>query len=449
MNKEKNTSTEQKIAVLKTVSLFQNVDLAKLGNIAIAFTDVCYSQNEIIFEKGDAGNSMFVIVSGKVAIYEGNYIFTELGSGSVFGEYSLIESSERTASVRAIFDTHLLRLEQNDFYRILAGSTQIIKEVLSGLINRVKIKDKLEEDLAERNIEILHKKEEIEAQRDEIEAQRDEIERQKDYVTKHRDKIALQNSEITASIHYASRIQAAMLPPAFLIYRLFPNHFVYYKPRDIVSGDFYWMKQYGKKVYWTVADCTGHGVPGAFMSMLGISLINEILESNSGGEVHELINQLRDKIKLSLRQTGKNKEPSDGMDLGFCCIDMETKILDFAGANNSLYIIRNNNNEHQLIEYKGDKMPIGIYIHEDCSFKKHTIQLKSGDSLYLFSDGYIDQFGGESGRKFLSKNFKQLLIDIQGQTMQDQKISLDSTLKQWMGTNNQVDDILVMGIRIE
>ena len=301
---------------------------------------------------------------------------------------------------------------------------------------------------------------------------------------KQKEIVEQKNKDITDSINYAKNIQEAILPSIHEINNIFPDSFILYKPRDIVSGDFYWMSKKENKVFITASDCTGHGVPGAFMSMLGIAFLNEIVSKahpltpsqREGGKgthllANEILNQLREQVISSLHQTGKKAEAKDGMDIALCILNMETNELQYAGANNPLYLIlndRTNNNDrilndrmieykehsnihsltHSLIEVKADRMPIGIYIGEEKQFTNHKLQLQKGDTIYIFSDGYPDQFGGDKGKKFKYKQFKQLLLDIQNKSMEEQKSILAQTIEDWQGDLEQVDDILVIGIRI-
>ncbi len=256
-------------------------------------------------------------------------------------------------------------------------------------------------------------------------------------------KIEHQNKEITDSIKYAKRIQTAILPSDNLATEILPEHFIYFTPRDIVSGDYYWMKKIGSKVIITAADCTGHGVPGAFMSMLGVSFLNEIVNEKTTTP-HEILNKLRRSVKQTLGQTGRSGEAKDGMDIAMCVLDIDNMKLQFAGAYNSLLLYR----DCELIEYKADRMPIGIHIKEKDSFTIHEIDLQKGDTFYIFSDGYPDQFGGDKGRKFKTKSFKELLLNIQKFPMDRQKNILHDKTMEWRGDIEQVDDIIVIGIRV-
>ncbi|MCF6239722.1 MAG: SpoIIE family protein phosphatase [Bacteroidales bacterium] len=265
------------------------------------------------------------------------------------------------------------------------------------------------------------------------------------------DKIAELHKNIMDSIFYARRIQEALMPPKEFLHELLPEHFVLFKPRDIVSGDFYWATKHDGKAILVAADCTGHGVPGAFMSMLGISFLNEIVNKIEDLEAHKISNELRANVKKSLRQTGKENEAKDGMDIALCIIDYENMQMEYSGAFNSLYLIR----KGELIKYDADRMPIGIYIREKESFTKHIVQLQKGDSFYIFSDGFVDQFGGPKGSKLMTKRFKELLLNNYEKSMDEQKKILDDFLTQWQSYTNekgekyrQIDDILVIGVRV-
>jgi CRP-like cAMP-binding protein len=436
---------EKKKNILRNISIFTETDEEMLHIIALHLTCLSYRKDELIFGKGELGDSMYIIVQGNIKVFDDDHIFTVLKQGDVFGEYSLFDSQIRSASVAALIDTIVLQLDQKTFFQIVNHNPEIIRRVLRTIINRLHDKDTLEAELAKKNVEIQQQKEEIITQRDEIEAQRDEIEQK--------------NKDITDSIQYARLIQTAILPPDNLIIECFPENFIIYKPRDIVSGDFYWLKRFDRYIVIAVADCTGHGVPGAFMSMLGVSLLNEIVILDLLPNADLILNNLRQKIKTSLRQTGKGNETHDGMDLSFCIIDCITNNLYYSGANSPIYIARNigypaiegtkkiENNHFGLYHIKADTMPIGIYLKE-APFTKRTVKLYNKDTLYLFSDGIVDQIGGQHNKKFMTTNFKLLLLSIQDKSMKDQGKILINTLQYWMGNQyEQVDDILVIGIK--
>jgi serine phosphatase RsbU (regulator of sigma subunit) len=295
----------------------------------------------------------------------------------------------------------------------------------------------LEEKVRERTKEVVEQKEEIETQKEEIEAQLD-------LATLQRDTIAVQKDQITDSIHYAERIQAAILPPDKHLSDHLRDHFLLFKPRDIVSGDFYWTMEKNQKLLVAVADCTGHGVPGAFLSMLGIASMNEIVNRSKILRPHKILEQLREILIQSLHQTGTRGEAQDGIEIALCVIDLKKNTLDYAGANRPLYIVRDGAVQH----IRPDRMPIGIYEQEPVPFTNHALELKKGDSFYLFSDGYVDQLGGPLRKTFRVKRFRKLLLGIQEQSMAVQKQILLKNLEEWQGDVEQIDDILVMGIRI-
>jgi len=325
-----------------------------------------------------------------------------------------------------------------------------------------KMNRNLEATVKERTGEVVMQKEEIEAQKEEIEAQLD-------LATSQRDTITRQKDQILDSIRYAERIQSAILPPIEHLSDYLTDHFILFKPRDIVSGDYYWTTQKDDKIMIAVADCTGHGVPGAFLSMLGISSMNEIVNRNESIHANQILEQLRDFVITSLHQTGSMGEAQDGIEIALCVIDTRKKVMEYAGANRPLYIVRKKgkdtpssgkkgksartktyegNSTHQLKHIRGDKMPIGIYDQENFAFTNHEISLERGDSLYLFSDGYVDQLGGPSRKTFRSRYFRRLLLKIQDQSMEGQKQVLVEELESWRGEVEQIDDILVIGIKI-
>ncbi len=325
-------------------------------------------------------------------------------------------------------------------------------KIIDQLKENEKLKDKvnreLEQKVEERTSEIREQKEEIESQRDEIEAQRDLVFAQK--------------KEITDSIGYAQRIQAAILPHKSYLDEVIPDYFVLFKPRDIVSGDFYWIKEMDSSVVIVAADCTGHGVPGAFMSMLGITLLNEQLGKGRLDRPDEILGQLRAKVKQMLVQEGSIREQKDGMDMAIAVIDKEKRQLQFAGAYNPLYLVRSKEKVSKekvgtedsvegeqsiLYELKGDKQPIGIH-WEEKKFTNQVVNLEEGDSVYVFSDGYVDQYGGVHRKKFKTQKFKDLLLSVQEESMKKQKLLLEETFENWKGDIEQIDDVCVIGIRV-
>ncbi len=262
-------------------------------------------------------------------------------------------------------------------------------------------------------------------------------------IQRQKDEISDQKKEIMDSIHYAQRIQKAVLPSDSKVEKELPEHFILYLPRDIVSGDFYWISSIDDKIVFAAADCTGHGVPGAFMSMLGVSFLNEIVNKSKRLSAGSILNELRANVKHTLSQSEEG-ESRDGMDIALCVFDPSKMTLQYAGAYNPLYLIRNG----ELTEFRADRMPIGIHAGEEAGFKNHNVKVEPGDCFYIFSDGFQDQIGGEQGKKFLSKSMKLMFAEIHKQPMTKQKEIVYNTLQQWMKGFQQVDDIIVLGIRI-
>jgi serine phosphatase RsbU (regulator of sigma subunit) len=256
--------------------------------------------------------------------------------------------------------------------------------------------------------------------------------------------IEAQKEEITASIEYAKRIQMAMLPMEDYFRKSFSDCFIFFKPRDIVSGDFYWIGENDKSVFFTVADCTGHGVPGAFMSTMGISTLHEIISNNRKLKANLILNILKAKIMGTLHQTGKAGEAADGMDIAFCVLNKEKSVLEYSGAYNPLFIFQGG----ELKEYKADRMPIGIHYGQEASFTNYEINVSKGDTLYLFSDGFSDQFGGPEGTKYKKSNLKKLLSEIYYRPMVEQWNIIETEFANWKGSGTQIDDITIIGIRI-
>lgn len=251
------------------------------------------------------------------------------------------------------------------------------------------------------------------------------------------------NRDMIDSINYAKRIQEALLKEEEHVTEHLPEHFIVFKPKDIVSGDFYWAIEKGDYWYLAVADCTGHGVPGAFMSMLGIAFLNEISASPHFLSPAEILNLLRDKIVKELKQKGKTGENKDGMDISLVSFHLKNRELQWAGANNPLYILRGDT----LNETKADKQPIGFHPNMQ-AFTNHSFKLGAGDAFFLFTDGFADQFGGEAGKKFKYSKLKQLLIDLSIHSMDKQKEQLQSEFEKWKSHYEQTDDVCLVGVRI-
>lgn len=278
----------------------------------------------------------------------------------------------------------------------------------------------------------------------ELQSSYDEIKEQKRIIEIH-------NKEITDSIRYAKRIQSAILPPSSILKEYLEKSFILYKPKDIVAGDFYWMENKDNTILFAAADCTGHGVPGALVSMVCNNGLNRSVREYELTDPGEILNKTRDIVIQEFEKS--EEEVRDGMDIALCCLETQDFESDnatsftvrYAGANNPLWIVRKGSN--QVEELKGDKQPIGKYA-KYTSFKTNEITLNKGDTIYLFSDGYQDQFGGQRGKKFKPANFKKLLTTINHETMQRQKEILDETFENWKGELEQIDDVCVIGVRL-
>jgi serine phosphatase RsbU (regulator of sigma subunit) len=303
----------------------------------------------------------------------------------------------------------------------------------------------LEEKVRERTAQIEKQKEEIEAQRDSLEVQRNMLSEANANLQAAYTEIEEKNRHIEDSIRYAKRIQNAILPPDEYVNSLLTNYFILYKPKDIVSGDFYWLNEKDGIVFVAAVDCTGHGVPGAFMSIVGHDQLNYSVNVKGARKPADILDALNAGVTDTLRQTRTVLSVKDGMDIALCAINFKHNKLEFAGAFNPLYLIR----DGELTQVKGDKFPVGAFIGEDLNrFTNHEIELHKGDALYMFSDGYSDQFGGPDNRKFLSKNFRDMLVEIHHRPPDEQEEILDQTFADWKGSYPQVDDILVIGIMI-
>ncbi|MBQ4230120.1 MAG: SpoIIE family protein phosphatase, partial [Salinivirgaceae bacterium] len=328
------------------------------------------------------------------------------------------------------------------------------------------IKHKANAELAEKNAILAEQAEEIQAQNDEILAQNDEIIAQNEEIIAQNEeiqtqaeKIKEQSEEIHDSINYARRIQRSLLTPSKTIASIFTDYFVLYKPRNVVSGDYYWVGQFGDNKVSIVADCTGHGVPGGFMSVLGMANLNYIVEQNVSPDV--ILNHLREAIITNLRQRSDvhtalhdaehptaqvdtSDRSRDGMDVAAYVVNEKLMKLSYAGANNPLVLIRGN----EVQTLKADRMPVGIHECLD-PFTCTTIDIQRGDCIYTFSDGFQDQFGAETGKKFMSRRLRDLLLEIHEQPMAEQKKILNVVFEEWRGpVSNQTDDVVIMGVRI-
>jgi len=416
---------------------FQNLAILNEDNYEI---ELQYLDSSLIEIKKINDYSLFsnlYLTYSNVYEYEGdtakafdNFKLYKLYEDSLFN----IESEKKMKELQIIYDTEAKErqiLEQKadiEKHKLLRNSLVIgitltfLLVVIVYISYRIKKKDN----------KLLH------VQNIKIANQRDEIEMQKQTVERI-------NYEITDSIHYASRIQAAILPPSEILKKYFTDFFIFYQPRDIVSGDFYWWTEKDNKLFFAVADCTGHGVPGSMVSMLGMSLLNEIVAKYAVQTSSDILNKLRSLIISTFHQTGSDNETRDGMDISIGIFNKENSMLQFSAAYNSAYIFRNQTNE--LEELKADRMPIGIHVKKDIPFTFTETFVNEQDVIYLFSDGILDQFDSLNKNKFTRKRMKELLAEIQHLPMNLQKDTIQQKFLAWKGTTHQLDDVCVLGFK--
>ena len=329
----------------------------------------------------------------------------------------------------------------------LVFKKKVEKKRAAELIITNKKRDFQKKEKVKRLKELINTQKELNIQKAEKEKQLIElniINLQKAEVEKIKQIIEEKNKDITASINYAKRIQQAKLPSKDEIYSSLPQCFILFKPKDIVSGDFYFFHKNNESIYIVAADCTGHGVPGAFMSMIGSEKLDDAVAHST--DISDILKHLNIGIKHSLHQSNSDESTRDGMDIAICSIAIKDSTIKYAGANRPLWIIRRE--EMEVEEIKGTKKAIGGLTDDNQHFDSHEIFLKKGDTFYISTDGFADQFGGQHGKKLMTKKFKEILIEIQSKSMQDQEKYLDEYIENWKSGTEQVDDILVIGIRI-
>ena len=315
----------------------------------------------------------------------------------------------------------------------------------------LRLKEKHNE-IQEKSTKLLDLNEELKQANEELNVNLDIVNKQNVEIQHKNEIIEKKNKDVADSIAYAKRIQVAILPNVNNLKQHLSDCFVFFKPRDIVSGDFYWSAKKGEKILLAVADCTGHGVPGAFMSMISNDLLNLIVHEKEIHEVDLILAEMHKLIRQVLKQD--ENDSRDGLDIAICCIDLENRILEYAGAMNPLYLIQNKaNNDHEIVtiltEIKADKIPIGGHeLKKERFFSKHSFDISQPTTFYLFSDGYADQFGGEHDKKFMVKQFKTLLLSIHHLPMSEQQEILETTLADWVKNQRQIDDITVVGVKI-
>ncbi len=370
---------------------------------------------------------MYIILSGQVKIHDDEHIVATMESGNYFGEFSLLDAAPRSMSVSAIDDVTVVSIQRDVFFKILQNQPDVSQKIISTLTRRLrKQNESLINQFKTRESELTRL---VKERTSELQLRNEEI--------------TIKNKEITDNVNYARRIQSAILPDINFIQQTLLQSFFLYLPKDIVSGDFF---SFYKKENCTItiaADCTGHGITGAFLSIIGSSLFNQIINDRNITEPGKILDLLHEEMIGVLNQ--RSNESTDGMDVAICKIDFEKNILSFAGANRPLWFLRNN----ELTVLAPDKFPVGgLQILHDSNYKTTEISFQKNDTVYIFTDGYADQFGGMEGKKLMTKKFKDLLLSIQQMDLNSQKNYLIDYFEKWKGSNEQVDDVLVIGIRL-
>ncbi len=415
------------VDLIKNVEIFMGLPMELLHAFSSRLKITTFQPGSTIIQKGDHGDSMYVIAGGKVKIHDGDHIVAITETGNFFGEFSLLDAGPRSMSVTALEQTDLIPITRELFYELLQSQPEIAKKIISALTRRLRNQN-------ESIIGQLRNREE--------ELTRLVDERTKELKVRN-EEITIKNREITDNVNYAKRIQTAILPDLNKVYDAFNDSFVLYLPKDIVSGDFYSFFQTDNSVILIAADCTGHGVTGAFLSVVGSSLFTQIINEKKITEPGLILDALHEQMIATLNQ--RNTDSTDGMDVSICSFESNTKLLKYAGANRPLWIIR----KGELMIFNPNKFPVGgLQINHEENFQSHEIQMEENDAFYIFTDGYADQFGGENGKKLMTKKFKEILLSIQHLDMKEQKKYLGNHLEKWKGGHEQVDDVLVIGVGV-
>jgi PAS domain S-box-containing protein len=385
------------------------------------------------------------------------YLPDELANQSIFElihaeDHSILKYALEQKSNTFFFSYRIQHRDGTWLWFESSGTNLLSNPLINGIVlNSRDITDRKKEEDQRKQKELAALK--INLEREKTEKERDAVEREKRIIEEGKAKlesayklIEEKNHEITDSINYAFRIQRAIVPQMEDVMKSLPKAFVLWRPKDIVSGDFYWFADKGRYKLISAADCTGHGVPGAFMTMIGNTILNQIVLQNDHSMPNEILNNLHLGVRKALKQDQEGSQSRDGMDITFVAIDTEdNNKVYFAGANNPMIAVRNG----EFTEFVPDKKSIGgLQTESERIFNLQTYDTQPGDIIYIYTDGFQDQFGGDRGRKFMTKRFKELLATISTKPMDEQREILNTTIEDWMGTTyKQIDDILVIGIR--
>ncbi|MEM7363636.1 MAG: SpoIIE family protein phosphatase [Pseudomonadota bacterium] len=440
----RNTYTEkEKLTFLANVDIFSESPPHILQSIAKIVKPVYIPAGQLVFAKGEEGKAMYIIVQGRVKIHDKKYVFAELAEKKIFGEYSLLDTEARSTSVTTLEDTSFFILEQDALHNTIENSTDVILSIMKFLVKRLRQHNVLEEKLAESNARLQEAKQQVEREKEQVEALNQEIGRQLQKITYQAKLLEDKNRKITDSINYAENIQSAMLPSLLEMAAPFRDFFVLFQPRDVVSGDFYWFQETEERVYIAAADCTGHGVPGALMSMASSMLLNEIVSNQQISEVDEILTQLNLGVQNFLQQSKNSLQ--DGMDISLACLHKQKNRVDLVGAKRPIFYIQ----AEEMCLLKGSKHTIGGgRLHKEKTYDKTSLDFEPGAlKVYLFSDGYVDQMN-EQRQKFSRKKMLSLLEQNQHLSMQQQRKYLEQEIHTWMGEDEQIDDILVIGFQV-
>ncbi len=415
------------VELLKHIEIFKGIDSALLNQIGNTLQNNTFSRGTPIIHKGEEGDSMFIISSGKVKIHDGEHIVALMEAGNFFGEFSLLDAAPRSMSVTALEDVETISINREIFYNLLKNQPEVAQKIISTLTTRLRGQNEsIINQLKTRESELTRL---VNERTHELKIKNEEI--------------TIKNREITDNLNYAKRIQSAILPDLNTIYKTFPQSFVLYLPKDIVSGDFFSFFIKNNCAIVIAADCTGHGVTGAFLSVIGSSLLNQVIHKNEIPNPGNILDLLHEEMITALNQ--RNNESTDGMDVSICLVDFEKQLLRYAGANRPMWLIR----KGEMIIYPPNKFPIGgLQIFHNENFSNHEITLQKNDTFYIFTDGFADQFGGINDKKLLTKKLKEILLAIQHLDMINQKDYLNDFFQNWKGSNEQVDDVLVIGVRV-
>lgn len=401
------------------------------------------NQNGQFIDMNPAGLALFEINEADLFTYSANNLYTIEAERRI-----LLEYIDKHNGVKD-FEIKLKKQKSGNEIDCLLSSIRIFDEsqnqiLYQGIIRDITAKKKAEQTLNQSLMALDNANESLMSLNNRLE----EIVDERTYeLNKEKEVVEIQNLEIKKSIQYAKRIQSSILPSISYIKQSLPDSFVQYQPKDIVSGDFYWFSRIGSKVIIAAVDCTGHGVPGAFMSIIGYTALNYIVNDKRILEPSVILKELDKQVKISINQQGANRENSyDGMELGICVIDYEQFKIEFSGANRPFYLI--NNTGLQKITTSKNSIGGDSKLGKSKDFLTYRTTFKKGDSFYLLSDGYVDQFGGPKGKKFMSKNMTRLIEEVSSLSMREQGKLFEKNINDWRGLEDQVDDILVIGVRL-